>query len=414
MKLIKPRPQPEETEDPEDTEYDPAEDAETAEQVEDSEDATKRIAELEAKLAVANTIQSVSPLSVKQLLSTQSGKSYHNRMKQELIQNWWGLQPFISKDASLVALAQRIYLEMAPKEHSYLKDEVAKKEAAASWITQYSGIIRTLLNSIRNYFQGQLRAAWLEHCVAELKKIPKEEFAKWKDAKDDKGNALGYLDKEGYPTGAFILAQTPVIDWKEVLDCVKRDEKFLKSERGMPVMDWWVDQGVKSLAGRYHWGDYLRYSMPISVAQHPKTKVHPDGSSAVPFPLEAVGVLFMENAQDKWAHFAAQKFRDPKWKYDSKQDYMHCIYSSSTEGGRRWGAFNVEGLKRYAVIKKMAKDGRAKKNALSLEKDCLKRLRVKYGFEAEDGTIQKEAGKKKKARKVDPLEEMEEDEDDVF
>ena len=61
----------------------------------------------------------------------------------------------------------------------------------------------------------------------------------------------------------------------------------------------------------------------------------------------------------------------------------------------------------------LAKITSNKLNAME-EKDCLKRLRVKYGFEAEDGTIQKETGKKKKARKVDPLEEMEEDEDDVF
>ena len=94
------------------------------------------------------------------------------------------------------------------------------------------------------------------------------------------------------------------------------------------------------------------------------------------------------------------------WKYKNDADYMNCPYSSSTKGGRKWGAFNVEGLKRYREILDFAKAGRAKKDCLDLEKACLTRLRVSYGIEQGEG-VPADVAKGKKATPYD-------DSDDEF
>ena len=410
------------TEDEEDDDYSSDEAQRTMEELsemEEEEDADSdpqaKIAELQAQLKAVKSSKAIVPLTLSKMLKTNASKTLVGVMKKELVFNWWGQQPFINNEKSLSAVCDRLYKVMMPKDHADIKEEVAKQEAKDNWIATYRYVIRQLLNQIRNYFQGQLRKVWLEHAVQEVKKIPPAEIEKAKGEKDKDGQDLGLVDKDGFPTAKFVLTRVKtLITWQEVLKVVSRDANFLKTPRGIFVSGWWWNDALPKLAGRCHWGDNKPYLSTISGAEHPNNEFWDNNFPAVPYPLEAVGVLFMENAEGKWPTFVVKNLKDPNWKYDPKADYMECPYSTSKEGGRVWGAFTVKGMKRYATLKDLAKKGRTKTTCEASEKAILKRLRIKHGFEDENGEIKKADGSKKKAKKVDPLEEQEQDEDDLF
>lgn len=393
--------------DPEDAELDPKE-------VKDLEAKDTKIAELEAQLKIAQGTAKIVPYGLTTMRKEKASRTYANLMRTHLVDNWWGLQPFINSDKVLDRVAVRLYKLMMSKEDKMIQEEVAKKQAQDTWIALHRIVIRQLFNDIRNYYQGRLRSIWMDHAGVELKKVSKEDFAKAAALKDKDGKNLGLVDKDGNPTPKFIPTIKSIITWDECLKVVARDAAFLKTTRGQFVADWWWSDAMRKLAGRTHWGDNRIHSNLISKAMLPKNDFWGAEYPAVPYQLEAAGILFMENAATKWPEFLVEKFKDPKWEYNPKAEYMNCPYSSSTEGTRNWGAFTVDGLKRYQVLRDIAKAGRDKKTCEDSEKAILKRLRVKLGLEDEQGNSLKKGSRKKKAKVADPVEDVELGDDDIF
>ena len=374
-----------------------------------------KIAELEAQLKVAQGTAKIVPYTLKGMKKAGASKTYAKLMKDHLVENWWGLQPFTCNEKSLDKISARLYRTMMSKEDKAIKEEVAKKQAQDTWIALHRDVIRQLFNEIRNYYQGQLRKEWMVHALAELMKIPQEEIAKLKDEKDADGNNMGWVDEEGFPTKKFVMEKMPtIIHWTECLKVVARDAKFLGTERGQFVADWWVNCALRKLAGRAHWSDSKIFSTPISQATLPKNDFMDEDFPAVASNLEAAGILFMENAAAKWPAFAAKKHKDPEWEYKASADYMVCPYSTSTDGSRIWGAFTVVGLQRFKVLMEIAAGGRKKKTCEGSEKAILKRLRVKHGYEDAQGNSLKGGSKKKKAKVQDPVEQLDLGDADMF
>ena len=374
-----------------------------------------KIAELEAQLKVAQGTAKIVPYTLKGMQKVGASRTYAKLMKDHLVESWWGLQPFTCNDKSLDRISVRLYKTMMSKEDKAIKEEVAKKQAQDTWIALHRDVIRQLFNQIRNYYQGQLRKEWMVHALAELTKISQEELDKLIDQKDKDGNEVGWVDSEGFPTQKYIMEKMPtIITWEECLKVVSRDAKFLGTERGKFVADWWVNCALRKLAGRTHWADSKIFSTPISQATLPKNDFSDEDFPAVASNLEAAGILFMENAAAKWPEFAAKKHKDPDWQYNAGAEYMNCPYSTSTDGSRIWGAFTVVGLERYKVLMGIAKAGRNKKNCVDMEKAILKRLRVKHGYEDAQGNSLKGGSKKKKAKVQDPVEKVDLGDDDMF
>ena len=135
-----------------------------------------KIAELEAQLKVAQGTAKIVPYTLKGMKKAGASKTYAKLMKDHLVENWWGLQPFTCNEKSLDKISARLYRTMMSKEDKAIKEEVAKKQAQDTWIALHRDVIRQLFNEIRNYYQGQLRKEWMVHALAELMKIPQEEI----------------------------------------------------------------------------------------------------------------------------------------------------------------------------------------------------------------------------------------------
>ena len=370
----------------------------------------KEIGKLKAELAASKTAQATKPISLTELMSTEPGRDYYSTLNKSLQRNWWGKQPFVNKEISLTKLCANIYLEQQPKEHKNLETEEAKAEAKALWITRYRKVIRSICNSNRNYFQGQLRKAWIAHVHAEINKIPKTELMELVGKKDKDGNEVHLVTAEGHPTPKYILTKMDtVIDAEEIFLVATRDHKFLDTERGKFVFDWYWNCALPAIAGDNHWSESIRLHKTISEAQHAASLCQPNGFACIPIQLEALSVLFFENAYSKWTVFASEKYRDTNWMHKEDAPYMVCKYSTSKKGGRTWGAFGVEGQNRWAAIKDVVKTGRQESTTKEHENQCLTRLQIEARLE---GPMKKES--KKRKRKQDPLETVPQDEDDLF
>jgi hypothetical protein len=107
---------------------------------------------------------------------------------------------------------------------------------------------------------------------------------------------------------------------------------------------------------------------------------------------EGFGVLCVHNGMARWEKEykklkaaangeKAVENEEDDFQEEKKGGPYDGIFTKTTQGQNFWGGWIPEGLEKFVAYRAMNIDARAKQNNDQLEKDCLRRLRIKVGIE---------------------------------
>lgn len=285
-------------------------------------------------------------------------KRWIGRVWDEVNNHIWPICQFINTDKLLIKATWAVCRHMKPKEFDGLdQDELV--EAQSQWVALNADHVRTGMNSVRNYAQGQLRTVAVSYFAA---------------------------DK------AF-----PTID--QILDCATRAEYLDTTDEGKKIFEFYWDVLLMKVVGKRHWDKHIRHYNTIQEAKHMDERTDP---RCITHSSEAFLVLLVENCRTKWVHLSDES-RDGK-DHDPTHKNLLVPFVTRDAGQQQWGGWSLAGRKRFKELREKIIDAQKQKHVLQLEKNCLERLRLKHEIDERD---QKRKSRGKKRKMVE-----EEDEDD--
>jgi hypothetical protein len=162
---------------------------------------------------------------------------------------------------------------------------------------------------------------------------------------------------------------------EDLLICLKREIKT--DDDTTKFMLYWEEYLPKQV-GASEWDKNVRYYNTISQATRMDCKSHE-------LPLvtpedEAFLVLSVKNGIARWKEdFDRSQLGTKKTKEDEKDN--GGLYTSTTSGQNQYGGWNEEGLELYQTYREWNIQAREDPNSLQVEKECLRKLRLKWGIE---------------------------------
>ena len=308
----------------------------------DAEARKKEIAKLKAQLAEAQSAAAAKggrpPAKARgggKKLTPEEIRT-NTFVRKGLREYGWGHVIYVSTEEKLKALATVVAVDHQPTELNIL-DKAEHKKAVVEWVQTHLSTVANQWNNIRNYTQSQLR-------------------------------------EELEPQVARGDADVPTIE--ELTKCAYRDPDFLKTDRGKLVFDYYHDTILMKTALKENWGEKFRHHNTISKAMKPASKTHKKGRPCVSPDVEAYTVTLLENHYPKWEKQAKEKQAlGKKFKFDPKADYAKTEFTSSLNGGSKFGGWNKAGRERFRMHRQKVKEGRALATTAAFEEATLQRLR---------------------------------------
>ena len=175
--------------------------------------------------------------------------------------------------------------------------------------------------------------------------------------------------------------------------------EFLKILSRDPSVDkdlfawWWSEYMPKAIGNSKFWNDKIKFFGHLSTHAPPEK---PKEVYITPS-TEAWGLLLIENCRERWPKLMAQKAESSAQivyvKSSKTQVKPGTIainvsddpsyvgkYTKNDSGQKKFGGWSNEGLKRFAQLVKINKEGRAKATTAALEEEVLLTLRTKHGI----------------------------------
>jgi chemotaxis protein histidine kinase CheA len=342
-------------------------------QAEEAAAKDKKIAELQEKLTLvrAHARKLKEPKSNKKVKISEEERAWRNRIMKNVKIFIWTVCIFIHTDGKLCKATKVLMREMCLKEFDEIENNKERKRAEADWIAENQDLVRRKLNEERNYAQSQLRQEIVKCMMA----------GKW----------------------------VPTVE--EIEKVVIRDDKFLKTEKGKKVFQYYVDVLLMKVAGKEHWDKDIRYHATISNATHPRTPLGREMSCITP-EIEAFLYMVFLNCYKKWTYLADKKneanHNGEKFVYDAKDPNYVCEYTRSDAGQQEWGGWTPEAREKFREYRGKNAEGRQKETTAAHEQAVLTQLRIDNKLEGPN------AVKKTKKRKRAQLEEVDSDDEDPF
>ena len=166
---------------------------------------------------------------------------------------------------------------------------------------------------------------------------------------------------------------------QQLKDCMTREPYLMESDEGNEIFDLYVDVMLAKSAGKAHWGDDHRHTKTVSKAVHEDQRNKPP---CVTPGMEAMLVMFVENLQYRVACLVAErkgqgaKYQHIKTKHDSP-------YTIPDGGQLPWGGWSDSAREAWKALRDKARDARGRGHVDQMEQECLTRLRIKHGKEAD-------------------------------
>jgi hypothetical protein len=186
----------------------------------------------------------------------------------------------------------------------------------------------------------------------------------------------------------------------QLVVCLKRE---IKSEDDMSMFMLYWEEYLPKQVGASDWDKNVRYYNTISEATRPDCKSHT--LHLVTPEDEAFLVLSIQNGISRWKmdYERAEKGLK-KTKEEEKEN--GGLFTSTTSGQNQYGGWSEEGLELYQKYRDMNIAARKDPKCLEVEKDCLKRMRTKWGIECDTAVEHnKLLARKKSAKKRGRAEE---------
>ena len=286
-------------------------------------------------------------------------KRWIGRVWDEVNNQIWPICKFITSDRQLVKASWAVCKYMKPKEFEGL-DQEELLEAQSQWVAENADHVRTGLNSVRNYAQGNVRTI---------------------------------------AVSCFAVDQFfPSID--QILDCATREEYLDTTDEGKKIFEFYWDVLLMKVVGKRHWDKHIRHYNTIQEAKHMDERTDP---RCITHSSEAFLVLLVENCRTKWIHLSDES-RDGKV-HDPTNKKLIVPFVTRDAGQQQWGGWSLAGRKRFKELREKIADAQKQDHVLQLEKNCLERLRLKHEIDERDQK-RKSRGKKRKM--------VEEEDDDDF
>ena len=308
--------------------------------VEENKEKDEKLAELEEEITL---------LKAETKMATKKGRNSRNLNREE--KEWqgriwkatksaiWNQCKFITSDAKLIRATKLVMEKMNLKELANLPEGQKKKDWISTWVAENKDYVRTGMNDVRNYTQGELRKVMVEKMMA----------------------------NQEVPTA------------EQVFQCATRVDCGT-DEKNEEMFDFYVDVLLPKVALKENWDTNIRHYQTVSAAHH---LGEPD-KKCITVNTEAFLVLVFENCEEKWKYLVKCKRNGTK--EDRSHDEYVSPFTDVRAGQQRWGGWNENGRKRHKELCKLIGDARKKggKEFENIEIDCLTRLRCKHNVEERD------------------------------
>ena len=289
-------------------------------------------------------------------------------------------------------------LELDGIHHKEDETEAEAKQVEANrdaFYAEWSGIMATGWNEVRNYRQGRVKDAFISWMVdnksttlfptKDLEIVMKRDFSKWEPKIDEK-------------TGEKVTKGNPK-----------------KLEYYHSLFDFYVDKCLPAVAGAQDFRANVRHFVPVSQARYPDSVAGVGGKLIINPGMEALVLFFFINARKKWEMMYDWQYvkgytdrkKNPFPKWSPLQPLVNVewktVYSNSASGQDPLNGWRKAGIKEYNhILGKMMEVRKDQDLCLFEEKLAVQRL-----YEAN-----KEHYEKINANKPAAVEEDDGDDDD--
>lgn len=275
----------------------------------------------------------------------------------------WSGCKFITKEKKLIRATKSVLETMNLKEFANLPDGKQKDAKISAWIAENKEHVRTGMNDVRNYSQGEVRKVVVERLITN-QKVP-----------------------------------TPA----QILDCATRTNVG-EGQANQEHFDFYVDVLLPKVALKENWDTNYRHYQTVSEAHHQGKP----NKKCITVSTEAFLVLIFMNCYFKWIYLADCKKKGIK-ENRSSPDFA-TPWTDVKAGQQKWGGWNDGGRALFKEICKKVDDGRKQDSGKEAEKACLVRLRTKHNVEEKD---KNRAAKGRKSRAAIVESESEDEYDNI-
>ncbi len=294
---------------------------------------------------------------------TYEEKEWRGRLWKATKSAIWSCCKFISTETKLLRATKVVYHHMNLKEFNDMPDGEDKEKAIATWVTQNADHVRTGMNDVRNYTQGELRKVVMDRLMAGL-----------------------------------VVPTSDV-----VLECATR-VNCGPGEANEEIFDFYVDVLLPKVALTENWDANHRHYQRVSAAHHQGNPT----KMCVTVSTEAFLVLMFLNCHKKWEYLKTCKLESKK-EDRSHEDYK-SPYTEVAKGQQKYGGWNLAGKKKFKELCILISEARKEEWVPTVEEACLQRLRTKHKVEERD---RKRAIRGRKRRGVVQEEESEDEWDNI-
>ncbi len=138
-------------------------------------------------------------------------------------------------------------------------------------------------------------------------------------------------------------------------DIMKCSLRQIDSDHLKKLFCFYTDKLMPTVVGSEAWGKNIRHYTLLSEAT-----IDDDGEEKqlITASSEAFLVILYENCHSKWIKWLEKLEKNPKYKFDRKDDDLKALYSDQDGGQKNLNGWKKAGLKRFLAIRKDIKAAR--------------------------------------------------------
>ena len=329
-------------------------------------------------------------------------KQKYSSTKHATTVSCWNDCKFVRNGAYLIKATVRVCKHLHPS----WKDGKHEKEVMA-WVEKWKLLILHHVNEKRNYVIGRLAKLYTDEMGGVTSKKKKGRGGDEDEDDDEDGDGEEQAADLSNPKAVVIPDWLPTK--QELIQLVMRDPKAWGYKRGHDTFDdeakaaewdvmlaFWSDSVISRVAGHHVWSPTKRCYKRLSTADD------------ITVSTEALAVLLIENAYDRWALRVKHDVSQPELKIYKNKDgtYLPGLegfetpYTSPNGGQQPFGGITEEGVKRFDDLVAMIKKNR-EENAEVIDRIEERARKIVYRWhDRKRYDDKKNKGKKKKRSKM--------------